>query len=360
MSHRRPLVAAVIAALSAALLAVPAAAGTPAPATSSSAWVVNRTQGAFGVPVTPAAMDTGNSAGGTNTITRTVKGKYTVKLGGITDASGTVQVTPINSERRWCNVASWNPVASDLVITLSCQAADASFANTSFVLTYTTGDGGHGSNAGRLAYAWSDDGTVSGTPDPYFQYTSALTTITIAKGAPGSGRATLTLPSMGQTGGNVQLTTYDGIATCRAIGWSPSGSDEVIEVGCHSPQGVTSDAVFDVLFLSRLGPEGFGGGPSAHLVATKPKAANYTAPAPYAFNSKGKAISILRGSVGNYTVILTGMPAGGAAIVTPFGTGTAKCQLSSLGTKVPMKAIVRCFNTAGSAVDAKFSLAYTK
>jgi hypothetical protein len=323
--------------------------------------VVSRTQGPIGTPVTPAANDRGNSTGGTNTVTKVAKGEYEVLLGGMGDGFGTVQVTPVNTSPRWCSVDEWGPDTGGVRVTVLCKDASGSLVNSGFVLSYVEDTGlGHGATGRRLAYMWNSDavGAGSQTPNLLYQSTSAGTTIT--RNRTSTGRYTVTIPGMGVTGGNVQLTSVASLGTCRAVSWSGTVLDETVTVACNKPAGTPVDAQFDLLFLHRLGPEGWGGGPSAYLLANKPNATSYTPTATHRFNTKGKAMSILRGGTGNYTVILSGMPAGGAALVTAFGSGTAHCQLSSLGTVTPMKAIVRCFTPTGAATNAKFSLAYTK
>ncbi|MFN8619563.1 MAG: hypothetical protein U0869_02295 [Chloroflexota bacterium] len=355
--HRRLPTATLLATLAGAVVAGPAAAIVPA-TPSVSAWVVARQTGTLNVAYTPGPKDQGSSAGGTNTITRVSPGQYLVRLGGLNNSLGNAQVTAMQSQPRWCSANEWYGDGSDVVVDVTCRDANGAVANAKFALTYVAGLGTNGGTNKRLAYVYAGSPSGAITPDSVYQYDSNGGSIAIAWTA--TGRYTVTIPNMGIAGGNVQVGAYNQAATCAAIDWKVVGSDKVIHVACRAPKtGADVDAIIDVLFTANAGPSGFSTVPAAFLLANKPKAASYQPAAAYRYNSAGKSITVMRGSLGNYTVVLTGMPAGGAAIVTPTGTGKAHCQLSSLGTVVPMKAIVRCFTPAGAAVDSPFSLSYT-
>jgi hypothetical protein len=134
-----------------------------------------------------------------------------------------------------------------------------------------------------------------------------------------------------------------------------------VDIRCLNTAGVLVNAQHDLLFLRNLGIEGYGGGPSAYLFASKPTTKSYQPSTSTAWSSNGKRATIKRASKGVYRVTLPGMPKGGAALVTPYGTGSEDCQIGSIrASSTPQRVEVRCFSKTGKPVDAKFLLAYTK
>ena len=70
---------------------------------------------------------------------------------------------------------------------------------------------------------------------------------------------------------------------------------------------------------------------------------------------------VTRSGVGRYLVTLPGMPKGGAAHVTAYGTGASFCALSSIRTAgTPEQVGVRCFKPNGDPVDSEFGLSYER
>lgn len=361
--HRRLAAATVLATLAVATGVAPASAIVPA-TPSISAWVVARQKSAVNVPYTPGPKDQGNSMGGTNKVIRTAVGTYTVQLGKLDNPYGQVQLTPLGVKPIWCTADEWNtyaPVGSDpggVSVVVTCRGANKALTSAKFALVYTVGQGTHGGTNKRLAYVHSPQASGTITPPTAYQYSSSGSTLGVQWTA--TGRYTVTIPSMGVSGGNVQVGAYQGVATCAAVSWKVVGTDKVIKVACRAIAGNLVDVGINLLFTKDSGPAGIGNRPAAYLFANRPKAASYQPIATYRYNSSGKPITVMRASKGNYTVVLTGMPAGGAAFVTPAGSGNAHCQLSSLGSVVPMKAIVRCYTPAGALTDSPFSLAYTR
>ena len=65
-------------------------------------------------------------------------------------------------------------------------------------------------------------------------------------------------------------------------------------------------------------------------------------------------------AVGVYQVTLKELPGGGAAIVTAFGAGKARCQLGSISTGAPARITVRRNKPNCALVNSDFTLAWTK
>jgi hypothetical protein len=356
----RALVLSLTAAVALGAGVVPATAASPAGTEPSiSAWLVARDPTIqFG---TPAAGDSGNSSGGTVIWQRIETGLYGVDIGGITDFSGVPQVTAMSTSPRSCVVQSWGGTALQVII--RCLDPQGVSRDTPFVLTYLRGTGASGGASGRLAHAWVDADFVK----VFYNHVSEGGLI--SRVTNGTGDYTLTIPGLGKPAGSgtILVTPYFKVdqgetpSACTTASWVRSGSSLKVDVRCRTLAGAAVDSKFDLQFLRQLGPEGFGGGPAAYLRASqKSRTTAYTPTATFAWQSNGKTSSILRTGVGTYRVTLKGMPGRGAAIVTAYGPGKARCQLSSIGTTTPVKIVVRCFKPNGALVDSDFTLAWTK
>jgi hypothetical protein len=83
----------------------------------------------------------------------------------------------------------------------------------------------------------------------------------------------------------------------------------------------------------------------------------------YQYNSSGAPNHVTRLGTGYYRVELPDQappPRGGTVQVTAYGSGSDYCKISSWhpsGTEV--RVYVRCFDTAGSVKDSRFTLFYT-
>ena len=112
-------------------------------------------------------------------------------------------------------------------------------------------------------------------------------------------------------------------------------------------------------FVKGIGLSGFHGLSNAYLWANRPTAASYHPRKRYTFSTAGTKPTIKRTSRGHYSVILPGMPKGGAVQVTSYGIGTIRCILSSIRTSgLPQTVGVRCYDVAGHFQDGQFTLAY--
>lgn len=233
--------------------------------------------------------------------------------------------------------------------------------DTPFVVVFLEGTVGDGGYPGRLAYFYNTTVSSSGIPSLPYQYTSALTTISVTHD--GTGSYTATVPGVSETGsgGNVQVSSYGRPSLCSVVGWNHPNPDLSISIRCHGPEGSLEDRAFDLVYSRRMGMEGFAGGPSAYLWADRPSAAQYRPDSIYTHSSARKGMTVTRLSRGTYLATLKGMPAGGAAIVTAYGTSARHCQLTSIRTAgTPQQVGVRCFADTGTPVDSRFTLSYTK
>lgn len=258
-------------------------------------------------------------------------------------------------------VESWG--GSALQVIVRCVNRLGVPTDTRFSLVYLRGTAASGGLPGRLAHAHVD----ADFPTSYFNHVSEGGKI--ERVLNGVGDHTLTIPGLGNPAGTgtVLLTAYRKVeqdeipGTCTVVSWGPAGSDLRVNVRCRNLAGTLANGFFNVTFLRKLGPEGFGGGPAAYLRANRKDASTAYQPlAAHAWQSNGKKSTIRRTAIGVYQVTLKNLPAGGAAFVTTHGTGKARCQLGSISTTAPAKVTVRCFKPNGAPINSNFTLAWTR
>jgi hypothetical protein len=171
----------------------------------------------------------------------------------------------------------------------------------------------------------------------------------------GVGFYEVTMPNLGQSNGNVQVTSYGTtVVRCKVQAWVPQGTTQRIWVRCFTPLGRAADA----MFVAQYFRAGVTATPSAYLWAHSPTAAAYVPSRLYSHNSAGGTNTVRRVSAGVYVATLPGITRiGGNVHVTAYGATSQYCKVSNwaAGTSV----VVRCFSSRGGAVDSMFSLRYT-
>jgi len=205
--------------------------------------------------------------------------------------------------------------------------------------------------AGAFGFAWSNGAS---TPPSDWATNTGGGPITIANTATGIYR--VIFEGLGGAGGNAQVVAHGTSSTrCKVDWWSQSGSDEIVQVLCHTPAGDPINSMFVV----RYGRAN-GSGPAAYLWADQPSAASYTPKLAYNYNSTGVANTITRSGVGTYTVELPGLGgANGNVLVTAHGSGGAHCNVLMWGSAPGTRPIeVRCWSATGALADSRFSLAF--
>ena len=95
--------------------------------------------------------------------------------------------------------------------------------------------------------------------------------------------------------------------------------------------------------------------------ADRPASASYQPPADYTFNSAGGPITVKRQGTGRYTIRFAGLGgngrAGGHVEVTSYGPGSERCTIGSWSSDAAdFVANVLCFDTTGSAIDARYTV----
>lgn len=204
------------------------------------------------------------------------------------------------------------------------------------------------------AYGFALTDTFMGNPNSSYSANTGGGPITIVNLMTGTYR--VTFGGLGGPGGNAQVVAYGADNTrCKVQSWFQSGSDELVNVLCHTPSGSLTDSKFIV----RYGRTS-SSGPGAYLWADQPSAASYTPTLAYSFNSTGVANTIARSGVGTYTVNLPGLGGtDGNVLVTAHGNSSTHCNVTSWGSLPGNRPIeVRCWSAAGVLADSTFSLAF--
>ena len=330
------------------------------------AWVVARHP--LKLHYKPALADRGNSEGGAISIDRVDTGTYIVNVPGMDNEDGTVQVTPLGDSANRCVVAGWAVDGTRLQVYIRCSTASGVEAPTGFSMTYITYSISPFGNA-HLAYLFADQpSTISTyTPDTDFNFDSAFMHSgdtpaynTVQRSGPG--HYTVSIPGLGSKRGHVQVVAdqlFGVTVACRVVAWAPDGSAMLVSVLCRDEAGNPVDTYFDLTFVQSLGLTGYSASKGAYLFADHPTSAAYHPAKAHRYSSAGTVPTVKRSGKGRYSVILPGMPSGGAAQVTPFGPGKTRCNLSSIRTSGSPQTIgVRCYDIAGHLADSLFTLAY--
>lgn len=356
-SRRAWVAGAVLLAACSSLVSGPASAGSPAgTGTTSSAWMVVRDGSTGGVPGADDAASTGGTALSWS------HQSTGVVVAALDDAGfdGVPIVSALATSGRRCVFLGW--AGTPVNVTVACDDMGGIRTDTPFSLTFTNGDPADGGPSGAYAHYVVYTPDSVGTFTPLYGHASNGGAITVTH--TGTGTYTAILPGLGNASatGTFLVTRYGGSGSCKVASWISTPADLHVEIVCRDAAGALQDARHAVLFLRKLGPEGYGGGPAAYLLADRQKQdAPYQPSTTRSWQSNGKRSTIDRTAVGVYTVTLPGLPKGGAAVVSAFGTGTATCQLGSIRTsKAPARVQVRCYKLDGSLADSRFTLAWTK
>jgi hypothetical protein len=333
----------------------PQAAGTPV---AGYVWAHDPTAASY----TAVADWSHNSAGGTNTITRTGVGSYTVVFGGIGSFTGGVaHVTPYGSTLGRCSVQSWGLSGVDEAVNIRCFDVFGLANDRRFLASYTLTTAG--AFVGDVAYAWADDASnPSYTPNLSYQFDSAGGKIKITR--PATGKYTVRIPNLGEANGTVKVSAYGATSNvCRVLSWAPKVTAQQVKVSCHNAVGVLVDSQFTISYLDGQNLAADDQMLDGYVWADEPGAASYTPEPLFSFNVLGNTNTIERlAGKGHYRVDLPELLAfaGGTAQVTAYGSGTTICQVESFNPSVTGSALVNvlCFNADGSRANSRFTMQF--
>jgi hypothetical protein len=306
---------------------------------------------------TPSTTYQTNSLGGTNTIVRNGTGDYSITLPGMAGQGGdggNVQVTAYGSSgTERCKVASWAPNWLGMTVNVRCHSTSGSAADSRFTMMYQN------NNAVvsyyDQGYVWANQATTGSytAPAPY-SWSSRGGANTIQR--LGTGRYSVTFPSLVVNGGNLQVTAYGtGTEYCNATSWGGTTA----YISCFSRTGAPADTQFSASYTTVRMPSSsvWTHGFYAWLSDTANTAWN-TPPSPWAWTSR-TTMQAHKVSTGVYEVKAAGQATtGSSAVVTAYGNNNT-CRIagwSASGDGVLVT--VRCFTPSGALTDNRFSVLY--
>lgn len=323
---------------------------------------------------------------GSNTVTRTGVGTYTVRYPNLGVVGGTVQVTAYGTGTEQCKVSNWLASGMDQLAGVRCFTLSGSPVDSRFVASFTNYNSGIPSwTGGSLAYLWANQPTATSAyvPSETYQFNSAGPPSVIKRSQTGVYRVYLQGVWDKLNGGHIQVTGYGfGSERCKVAGWGASpevglpgygwlASGTVrAEVRCFTAGGAPADSRFTLTFADReniLGADiccHSNGRLSAYGWASQPTSPSYTLPSAWSWNGWSGWAEGTRHAEGSYAVQFysgfSGAQYGlgdGHVNVTAYGTGPEFCKVAWWGTS--SGAAVRCFDASGAPVDTRFTIAYT-
>ena len=285
---------------------------------------------------TPAAAYSYNP-GGTTTVSRSGKGVYSVFFNGLNGSGGTVQINAYGSSAN-CNSAGWG---GSLQAIVKCYDPAGNPVDSKFVIAVVPA----GVSPTGLAYSLANqDSAASYTPAVSSTYNPTGKPVGIVRKSIGQYEVTFAgLNAAHVPGGNLRVTANVSTARCK-VGWTFNEASSLIaKVYCFDIAGNPVDAEYQVLALP---PVGYA---YALISGTADVLTGYWV------NPGGTAPTADHIATGNYTVNFpnSGIGAGWVAQAIAYGTNASICKINFwTGNAVS----VICFNSAGTAVDASFTV----
>ena len=153
------------------------------------------------------------------------------------------------------------------------------------------------------------------------------------------------------------MSAYAGAHQCKVKGKGPLSSTQQVFVNCFSASGSPLDGRFTTLYYREY--RNFSSA-SAYLWADQPTLAAYVPNISYQWNSTGLTNLTRRIAQGRYEARLPGLNRiGGTVLVTAYGTGAERCKATYWDLSgADIFVNVACFNSAGAAADAQYTLSY--
>jgi hypothetical protein len=214
----------------------------------------------IGVPYIPAAAFSFNSAGGTNSVTRTATGAYTVMMPGLAHLGGTVQAdagntfdTANGAESTRCQVTSWGVQSGTTVAYVACVGPDGNPVDAVFGVIYANAALPSQNAPVTLtgAYAWANNPTSVSPykPNAFYQYnTYSSGALTAQRLAGHTGEYQVNLPAGASPATTIAVATAVDLpgGYCNIASWS----NTAVYVDCYSKTGKAANAKFNVLFMA--------------------------------------------------------------------------------------------------------------
>ena len=296
---------------------------------------------------------------GRPSVTRSAAGTYSVSFPGIGRAGGTAHVTAVGALRS-CRVRSNGTSGANQVVGVECRAPNGVLTDTQFTLAFVE------ENRMCAGYGYTQAAVSNATHTPFDLSSHVEAPVDARITRTGVGAYSILLPGFSVVGGHVEVSAFGSASTrCKVQSWANAAAGATVTARCFNTAGAAADTRFQVLYAHRNVPgrldavENLG----AYLWNDQPAAAlntNYSPHATYRM-STGGVPSLRRTATGVYAVTLPGMPVGGSAIplVTAYGADTNACAVHSFSTAAAGASVeVRCFNNAGAAANAQFTLVW--
>jgi hypothetical protein len=200
---------------------------------------------------TPSRSYQYNSKGAVNKVKRLGTGIYDVRFPKLQPAGGTFKVTAYGNDTNRCNIGSWGPNAGNtrMDVSVYCTTPAGNPVDSLYTITFANKKSSLLGVVGPTGYVWANDPTsASYSPSSTYQYDSAGGSITITRSS--AGQYDVTIPTLGQNNGDVQVTSYGGgSATCQVVGWGTNGSSQQIAVDCFDTSGVLVDTQYVLQYV---------------------------------------------------------------------------------------------------------------
>ena len=273
------------------------------------------------------------------TVTRSGTGVYQVAFAGPGGAGGTAQVNTY-AGNAICNSAGWS---GSLTVNVSCFDPSGNPVDALYVVEVVPPTVA----PSPLGYALADNPTAASyTPAAATAYNSTGQPVRIIRNSTGSYLAIFAAMNAGAViGGWVHATANQSSAICNVQSWSGgAGSTFQAGVGCWDVHGNAIDTQFEVLALP----------PSGYAYAWIDDTAGDVSQS-YSVNPGGQPVTATHVGTGIYTVTFpgSGIGPGWAAHAIAYGSNASWCKVGSWGGN---SVSVLCFNSAGTAVDASFTV----
>jgi len=288
---------------------------------------------------TPSANSSFNPSG-TIAVSRTRAGTYTVVFNGLNgNAGGTVQISATGSNAT-CYSGEWG--GNNFTEIVNCAGPTGNPVDSQFVIAVippTVSPTG-------LAYSQNDDDTASSyTPSPAGTYNPTGSAVNIARASAGQYLVTFaSLDAVQLAGGTVRVTSFGSAALCQPGVWGPSGGGSfAVSVFCFDNSGNPVDSYYTILVLPPMGY-------AYALIDGIPRDLQASS-----VNPGGQPLTSVHNGTGSYTVNFpnSGIGFGWLAQAIAYGTNASICKVSGWsGGGID----VLCFNSAGTAVDAPFTV----
>jgi hypothetical protein len=299
-----------------------------------------------------------NFGGGTNTVTRTGTGRYTVGWPMVQRTARETEAVLVSAYGTpfgaWCGVNSWTSTTA----TVTCRNTAGAEQNASFTAALI----GSTTLRGRTGFAWIQSATAAVTADPTFAYSAAGRPIVSTP--LGTGEYRVRFEGLGRRTATdreaVIVSAYGSAAHCQPTTWTTTSEDLDVTVRCHDGLGAAMNSRFVILLADDARPSS----QLAFLVADQPTATGAYQPANQGIRPGPGTATVEQIGPGTWDIILPGFYRDGGReetfLVSATGTTVARCAVAvwdySTSAGSPSNLTVRCGTPGGTPADVPFVL----